>query len=123
VASQRVRQISFDHSLKRIFMLTKKYFVTLSDMVIIGSITLFLSACSPKTLHTPVPKQVSMTKLPKGKAPLLNYLGKTNKKLTNRSAFYPLHDPTDAFPIALFLNAMSSFLRSCFRARDNLGLS
>ena len=110
MASQRVRQISFDHALKRILMLKKQYFTTLSNILIIGSITLFLSACSPKTLHTPVPKQVSMTKLPKGKAPLLKHLGKTDKKLANRSAFYPLHMPTDAFAARLFLidNATTS---------------
>jgi putative cardiolipin synthase len=91
-------------------MLTKQYFTTLSNMIIIGSITLFLSACSPKTPHTPVHKQVSMTKLPKGKAPLLNYLEKTDKKLADKSAFYPLSDPTDAFAARLFLvdNATTS---------------
>jgi len=91
-------------------MYLKPYFTTLSNFIIIGSITLFLSACSPKTPHTPVPKQVSMTKLPNGKAPLLKHLGKTNKKLANRSAFYPLPDPTDAFAARLFLidNATTS---------------
>ncbi len=51
-----------------------------------------------------------MTKLPKGKAPLLNYLRKTDKALANRSAFYPLSDPTDAFAARLFLidNATTS---------------
>jgi putative cardiolipin synthase len=51
-----------------------------------------------------------VTKLPKGKAPLLNYLEKTDKKLTNNSAFYPLHMPTDAFAARLFLidNATTS---------------
>jgi len=64
---------------------------------------LLLSACSPKTPQAPIPKQESVTKVPKGKAPLLNYLGETDKKLADKSAFYPLPQPTDAFAARLFL--------------------
>jgi len=84
-------------------MYQKQYFIYLSKVIIALSITLFLSACSQKTPQSPIPKQISMTKLPKGKAPLLKHLGKTNKKLANKSAFYPLPDPTDAFAARLFL--------------------
>ncbi len=79
-------------------------------MIIIGSITLLFSACSHKTPLSPNPKPVSVTILPKGKAPLLKSLNKTNKKLLNKSAFYPLPDPTDAFAARLFLidNATTS---------------
>ncbi len=91
-------------------MYSKQYFIYLLNIIITGSITFFLSACSHKAAQAPVSKQESMTKLPKGKAPLLNYLGKTDKKLTNYSAFYPLHQPTDAFAARLFLvdNATTS---------------
>ena len=71
-------------------------------MIIIGSITLLFSACSHKTPLSPNPKPVSVTILPKGKAPLLKSLNKTNKKLANKSAFYPLNQPTDAFAARLF---------------------
>ena len=79
-------------------------------MIIIGSITLLFSACSHKTPLSPNPKPVSVTILPKGKAPLLKSLNKTNKKLANKSAFYPLNQPTDAFAARLFLidNATTS---------------
>jgi len=91
-------------------MVTKQYFRYLPNIIIIGSITLLFSACSHKNPQTPVPKQVSVTILPKGKAPLLKSLNKTNKKLANKSAFYPLNLPTDAFAARLFLidNATTS---------------
>jgi putative cardiolipin synthase len=88
----------------------KQYFIYLLNIIIIGSIIFLLSACSHKAAQAPVHKQESVTKLPKGKAPLLNYLGKTDKKITNYSAFYPLPQPTDAFAARLFLvdNATTS---------------
>ncbi len=79
--------------------------------VIIGlSLTLILSACSQKTPQTPITKQVSVTQLPKGETPLLKHLKKTDKALADKSAFYPLPQPTDAFAARLFLidNATTS---------------
>ena len=84
-------------------MYSKQYFIYLFNFIITGIIILFLSACSHKVPQAPVPKKESVTKLPKGKAPLLNYLEKTDKKLANNSAFYPLPQPTDAFAARLFL--------------------
>ncbi|MEA3434310.1 MAG: hypothetical protein U9R13_06975 [Campylobacterota bacterium] len=69
---------------------SKQHIIYLFNIIITGSIILLLSACSHKSPQTPAPKQESVTKLPKGKAPLLNYLGKTDKKLANYSAFYHL---------------------------------
>ncbi len=69
----------------------------------IASITFFLSACSHKTPEASPNKQISLTKLPKGKAPLLSYLEDTDQKLGDQSAFYPLSSPTDAFAARLFL--------------------
>ena len=81
----------------------RHYFISFSKLIIGLSITLLLSACSQKTPHSPVPKQESMTQLPKGEAPLLKHLKKTNKALADKSAFYPLPQPTDAFAARLFL--------------------
>ena len=77
---------------------------------IIISLLFTLSACSHKIPKPSVHKQNSVTKLPKGKAPLLDQLGKTDIKLEDRSAFYPLSAPTDAFAARLFLidNASTS---------------
>ncbi len=74
------------------------------------SITFFFSACSHKIPESSAHKQPSVTKLPKGKAPLLHALNKTDKKLSDKSAFYPLTAPTDAFAARLFLidNATTS---------------
>lgn len=69
---------------------------------IIG-IAFFLSACSHKIPESSTNKQTSLTKLPKHKAPLLTHLRKTDTPLTNKSAFYPLVEPTDAFAARLFL--------------------
>jgi hypothetical protein len=88
----------------------KQFIIYLFNIIITGSIILLFSACSHKAPQAPVHKQESVTKLPKGKAPLLSYLGKTDKKLANYSAFYPLPQPTDAFAARLFLvdNATTS---------------
>ncbi len=79
-------------------------------MIMALSATLLFSACSQIYSQPSIPKEVTVTKLPKGKAPLLDHLGKTDKKLANRSAFYPLSPPTDAFAARLFLidNATTS---------------
>jgi len=69
----------------------------------IASITFFLSACNHKTPEASATKQTNVTKLPKGKAPLLSYLKNTDQKLGDHSAFYPLSSPTDAFAARLFL--------------------
>jgi len=71
--------------------------------LIIGSFTFFLAACSHKIPESAAHKQVSTTKLPKGKAPLLSHLHKTDQKLAGNSAFYSLSAPTDAFAARLFL--------------------
>lgn len=84
-------------------MYQKRYFIYLSNVIIGVVITLLFSACSQKTPQSPVPKQVSVTQLPKGEAPLLKHLKKTNKALADKSAFYPLSQPTDAFAARLFL--------------------
>jgi len=91
-------------------MYQKRYFIYLSNVIIGVVITLILSACSQKTPQTPTPKQVSVTQLPQGEAPLLKHLKKTNKVLAEKSAFYPLSQPTDAFAARLFLidNATTS---------------
>jgi putative cardiolipin synthase len=81
----------------------KQYFIYLLNIIITGSIILLFSACSHKAAQAPVSKQESVTKLPKCKAPLLNYLGKTDQKLSHNSAFYSLNAPTDAFAARLFL--------------------
>ena len=91
-------------------MYQKRYFTYFFNIINWLSSILFNSACSHETTQTPIPKHKSVTKLPKGKAPLLNHLSKTNKKLANYSAFYPLPQPTDAFAARLFLidNATTS---------------
>jgi putative cardiolipin synthase len=91
----------------------RRYFISFSKLIIGLSITLLLSACSQKAPQSPIPKQKSVTQLPKGEAPLLKYLKKTNKALANKSAFYPLSSPTDAFAARLFLidNATTSAQR------------
>jgi len=91
-------------------MVGKQYFTYLAYIVIVASTTLFFSACSQSHMQTPLPKEVSHTKLPKGKAPLLNHLKKTDTYLAGKSAFYPLSRPTDAFAARLFLidNATTS---------------
>ena len=75
----------------------------LFKIFIIASITFFLSACIHKIPEASASKQSSVTQLPKGKAPLLDQLDKTDIKLEGRSAFYPLAAPTDAFAARLFL--------------------
>ena len=95
------------------FMYQKRYFIYLIKVVIGLNIMLLLSSCSNKAPQTPKPshaKIVSVTKLPKGKAPLLKYLKKTNKPLADKSAFYSLNHPADAFAARLFLidNATTS---------------
>ena len=67
------------------------------------SITLFFSACSHKIPESSQTKQTSITKLPAKKAPLLSYFENTDQELGERSAFYPLSSPTDAFAARLFL--------------------
>lgn len=89
--------------MREVIVFPKQYFIYFLNIIITGSIILLLSACSHRTAQAPVPKKESITKLPKGKAPLLNYLEKTDKKLANNSAFYPLPKPTDAFAARLFL--------------------
>lgn len=69
---------------------------------IIG-VTFFLSACSHKIHETSVNKQTTITKLPKQQAPLLTHLGKMDRPLADKSAFYPLVSPADAFAARLFL--------------------
>jgi putative cardiolipin synthase len=72
-----------------------------SILPVAGSIV--LSACtgiSPAPIH---PKAVSITQLPKGKAPLLGYLSQTDRPLGRHSAFYSLDDPRDAFAARIFL--------------------
>ena len=93
-----------------VYVHQKRYFISFSKLIIGLSITLLLSACSQKTLQSPVPKQESVTQLPKGEAPLLKHLKKTDKALSDKSAFYPLPQPTDAFAARLFLidNATTS---------------
>ena len=93
-----------------VYVYKKRYFISFSRLIIGLSITLLLSACSQKAPQSPMPKQKSVTQLPKGEAPLLKYLKKTDKALTDKSAFYPLHQPTDAFAARLFLidNATTS---------------
>ncbi len=88
----------------------RRYFISFLKLIIGLSIILLLSACSQKTLQSPVPKQESVTQLPRGEAPLLKHLKKTNKPLADKSAFYPLIQPTDAFAARLFLidNAITS---------------
>lgn len=129
MASPRVAQVSFGLSLESMvclsdtvdiivntsnneksFMIRKQYFTYLIHIIIAVSVTFLFSACSQKQPKSPVLKEVSVTKLPKGKAPLLNDLRKTDKKLVNKSAFYPLSMPTDAFAARLFLidNATTS---------------
>lgn len=79
------------------------YYTSLFKSFIIGSLTFFLAACSHKIPEPPTQKTVSTTKLPKAKAPLLKHLNKTDQKLADRSAFYSLSAPTDAFAARLFL--------------------
>lgn len=74
----------------------------IKTFIIIGILVLF-SACSHKTPEASMHKKTSVTKLPKHKAPLLAHLSKTDKRLTDKSAFYPLPAPTDAFAARLFL--------------------
>jgi len=74
-------------------------FIHLFAMVL----SLFLSACSQTS---PVPNhhtQKSLTLLPPKKAPLLQYLSHTDRKLGNHSAFYSLADPNDALAARIFL--------------------
>ena len=79
------------------------HFIYFLNILYVASITFFLSACSHKIPEASVSKLPSVTKLPKGKAPLLSYLKKTDQKLGDNSAFYPLSAPTDAFAARLFL--------------------
>ncbi len=72
-------------------------------IIVLACMVLFLSACSHKIPEASVHKQESVTKLPKSKAALLEYLKKTDQKLDNKSAFYSLTAPTDAFAARLFL--------------------
>ena len=65
--------------------------------------SLFISACSYKAPEKELSKQTSITKLPQHKAPLLDHLSKTDKKLANHSAFYSLSNPADALAARLFL--------------------
>ena len=91
-------------------MYSKRYFIYFIKVIIGLSIILLISACSQKEPQASVHKKTSVTQLPKGKAPLLNHLEKTDKKLAGKSAFYQLSDPTDAFAARLFLidNATTS---------------
>ncbi len=84
-------------------MYSKRYFIYLIKVIIGLSIILLISACSQKEPQASVHKKTSVTQLPKGKAPLLKHLKNTNKALANKSAFYPLIQPTDAFAARLFL--------------------
>jgi len=70
---------------------------------ILTATLLFLSACNHSTPALLSPKQKSFTKLPKGKAPLLHYLSKTDRPLGKHSAFYPLEKPMDALAARIFL--------------------
>ena len=70
---------------------------------ILTATLLFLSACNHSTPAPLPPKQKSFTKLPKGKAPLLQYLDKTDRPLGKHSAFYPLEKPMDALAARIFL--------------------
>ncbi len=81
----------------------KQHFTTLLKSIIGLSLALLFSACSQKTLSSPASKQVSVTQIPHGEVPLLRHLKKTDKKVTGKSAFYPLSQPTDAFAARLFL--------------------
>ena len=66
------------------------------------SLVVFFSGCSTK--NTPLPnKEVSMTKIPKGKVPLQRYFSKTDRTLTNHSAFHSLEHPIDALAARLFI--------------------
>lgn len=75
----------------------------LFKMFSIMGIAFFLSACSHKIPESLTHKQPSITKLPTHKAPLLTHLSKTDTHLANKSAFYPLVAPADAFAARLFL--------------------
>lgn len=88
----------------------KRYFTTFLKHITALTLLLLLSACSQKTTPSPIPKQQSVTQLPKGEVPLLKHLKKTDKAIGSKSAFYPLPMPTDAFAARLFLidNATTS---------------
>ncbi|TNF44778.1 MAG: phospholipase D family protein [Epsilonproteobacteria bacterium] len=88
------------------------------------SVVFFLSACSHKIPESSVHKNVSFTKLPNGKAPLLAHLKNTDKPLGNKSAFYSLASPVDAFAARLFLidNATTSLdVQYYIYKKDKLG--
>ena len=87
----------------RVLMYQKRYFISFSKLIIGLSIILLLSACSQKKPQSPVHKEESVTQIPKGEASLLMHLKKTNTALADKSAFYPLPQPTDAFAARLFL--------------------
>ncbi len=78
-------------------------FTSLFQLIIIGSLTFFLAACTHKSPEIPADREISYTKLPDGKAPLLDYLDKTDERLAGNSAFYSLFSPTDALAARLFL--------------------
>ena len=84
-------------------MSKKREIPSFLHLLAVLALLLFLSACSQTSLVPVPPKQKSFTKLPKGKAPLLRYLNHTDQKLGNRSAFYPLANPKDAFAARIFL--------------------
>jgi len=83
------------------------YFIKTISILIMAFV---FSACSHKIPESSTHKQSSVTKLPKGKAPLLHKLKTTDRKIAGKSAFYPLSAPTDAFAARLFLidNATTS---------------
>lgn len=105
-------------------MLKRQYLTSLFNVILWLSITLFISACSQKSPQNPVPKKISVTKLPNGEAALLSHLKNTNKALADHSAFYPLSQPTDAFAARLFLvdNATTSLnVQYYIYEDDNIG--
>ncbi|MEA3490688.1 MAG: hypothetical protein U9R27_02175 [Campylobacterota bacterium] len=72
-------------------------------ILVLGIIILLFSACTHTVPAPDIAKQKSFTKLPKAKAPLLDYLNNIDQKLGDNSAFHSLSEPRDAFAARIFL--------------------
>ena len=71
-------------------------------LFILMCLVIFFAGCSTK--NTPLAnKEVTVTKVPKGKVPLQKYFSKTDRALAGHSAFHPLEHPIDALAARLFI--------------------
>ena len=77
--------------------------IKLGFLIVMSATVLFTGCSIIQTTPKVMQKKPSKTLLSQGNTPLKHYLHKTDKKLSNNSAFYTLDLPVDAFAARLFL--------------------